>query len=180
MRDHREARATTMSQTERNRDVAPQACSGVAVSPWIRDGERQRARREWEVRSANQTHAGESEIHLPPLPLVAVSRSAQPIFEPSQNHSPQNHRYLLFSSYHFLQISKPCESMIWDSENQRNCACGVLSVSCLCFYWWTEVTELIWCLCCGWTAELNCLCLFFCFGFLALWLCLWLLLPCII
>ena len=77
MRD-REARAT--SETERDREAAPQRCRHDAVTE--RDRERDESER---VRSANpassETHVGESEthaatrdeIHLPP---VAVSRSA--------------------------------------------------------------------------------------------------------
>ena len=111
MRD-REARAT--SKSARRRETERQRCR--------RDGETRETESETRAReslSANpassETHVGESEthtatrdeIHLPLLPSVAVSQSAQPNFEPSQNH-----RYLLFNSYLFLQISKPCESVI--------------------------------------------------------------------
>ena len=112
----REARAT--SESARRRETERQRCRRDAVTERL---ERQRARESLSANPASsETHAGESEthaatrdeIHLPLLPPVAVSRSAQPSFEPSQNHNSQNHKYLLFNSYLFLQISKPCESVI--------------------------------------------------------------------
>ena len=105
-----------LSESARGREAAPQRCR--------RDGETRETESET-TRPTLATARARPTICLAqrdprsararpttrPTP-VAVSRSAQPSFEPSQNHSSQNHRYLLFNSYLFLQISKPCESVI--------------------------------------------------------------------
>ena len=128
----REPEATEREcETERDREAAPRRreavtpCRRDAVRPVTERLERQRARR-------RDPHRRLRERDPRRFPICPA------------------HRYLLFNSYLFLQISKPCESVIWDSENQRNCACVL------------EVTELIWCLCCAaepLKSELNLFCL---------------------
>ena len=132
---------------ERQRGSAATPWSRDAVSPWRREA------RDGETRET------ESETTRPTPRRRLRER------DPRRFPICPAHRYLLFNSYLFLQISKPCESVIWDSENQRNCACVL------------EVTELIWCLCCAaepLKSELNLFVFFFLFwvfGFVSLWLC---------
>ena len=146
-----------------------EACVDVAVTkkdrePCHRDGERQRARQEWE--SAKPSFERDPRRHArrdPLAPAVADCHCSICLASPTSSlHSSQV--FTLIFSFKTL----------W-SENQRNFACALwtLGVSCLCFYWlvmnWTDLVLVNW-IC---ATVVACGVFFFFFfggGFLALWL----------
>ena len=160
MRD-REARAA--SETERDREAA--------VSPWRCDRERQRARRERESAKLEPRFERDPRRHARQDPLAAATAGCHCPICPAQLRAFIESQFTgiysltLIFSFKFQNLVS-CDLRFWES---KKLCLWCLSVSCLCFYWWTELIwsfgHLVLVLRLNWTK------LFVFFFFLAFWLC---------